>query len=650
MKTMAANHDIVPDEEEYAESEEIPYNQNMIIGNGAVGYVDEVSCKSGPNRGRIFARKIIILNEDREAQVREIRSEVRILRQLQHDHVVNLVTTYLFRNNYAIIIHPRASSSLEYQLQVADNSLDESRDEAREQISHWFRCLLSVLAYTHAQDMRHRDVKPLNILCSGGDVFLTDFGISTMGLGKTVPTTMVNQPRERTQEYCAPEVEQGHTRGRSADIFSLGAVFLEMLTVCSCDDELQNLRDKLLVQGRQSYALKLDEATAWLDELKDVPGRPRWHANIVSLCRSMLQMDRDRRPSASDLCAWWSHQPATDLPPALCSCSPLADQPELYLGGNINDRLQRAYENGHRLMVKLLTGQGASMSDTAVFVAACRGGLRDTVEGRLARGMDASTPGALTMASRGGFHEIVELLLGRGASPETPDDGGRTPLSQAAGGGHLATVQLLVGQGASVDAMDACQMTPILWAARISHEAIVKFLLDRGAQIRTTEAELLGISLLWAAERGREAVVRQLLESNAPVEVRNQAGQTPLALASQEGHDGVVRVLLRRGAGVEMTDSLRRAALSTAARSGRDTTVSLLLQKGAVIEQRDIFLKTPLMCAAENGYTDTVKLLLSWKADFRAEDRFKKTAEALAVARRHRGTVKVLRAHRTQRQ
>jgi len=85
--------------------------------------------------------------------------------------------------------------------------------------------LINGVAYAHEAGIRHRDIKPHNILVKSENVLLTDFGISMMDLGTTVPTTIVNRPRARTTEYCAPEVESGHTRGRSADIFSLGAVF-----------------------------------------------------------------------------------------------------------------------------------------------------------------------------------------------------------------------------------------------------------------------------------------------------------------------------------------------------------------------------------------------------------------------------------------
>ncbi|KAF2183995.1 kinase-like protein, partial [Zopfia rhizophila CBS 207.26] len=233
--------------QEYTEAKQIPYIQVQYIGFGAAGVVDEVR-----KEGRAYARKIITLErdrQDREVQIRQIEQEVNILRGLQHKHLVRFVATYLFRSNYAIIVDPLADRNLEDHLKDAIQ-----HDEAREQISAWFRCLTNGLGYLHESGIRHRDIKPSNILVKDGTVLFADFNISTRSLKRTVPTTMVGRPRARTPEYCAPEVEEGHTRGLSADIFSLGAVFLEMLTVYSNPGTLEELRSRLQTDVSRSFA------------------------------------------------------------------------------------------------------------------------------------------------------------------------------------------------------------------------------------------------------------------------------------------------------------------------------------------------------------------------------------------------------------
>ncbi|KAL6410945.1 ankyrin repeat protein [Ilyonectria robusta] len=304
----------------YNDVDAVPFKSIKLIGGGAVGVVDEVLGLAGPFRNRVYARKTIVLVEDpagREAELLEIEKEVEILREASHHHIVKLVTTYLFDDNYAIVMDPRADSHLE-------RSLQQNTPEAAEKISTWFGCLLSGVAYAHQRGIRHRDIKPHNILVKDGTILLSDFGISMMGLGITVPTTILGRPRGRTPEYCAPEVEQGHTRGRSADIFSLGAVFLEMLSVCSYSGEgrekLGEFRSILKVDGRQSYALSIQKVGDWMDSLKDAPSRPVWQPIVLELCRRMLQEQQALRPKVDDIQAWWSLQSPSDLPPTACNC------------------------------------------------------------------------------------------------------------------------------------------------------------------------------------------------------------------------------------------------------------------------------------------------------------------------------------------
>jgi serine/threonine protein kinase len=42
----------------------------------------------------------------------------------------------------------------------------------------FFGCLAGALDFLHKDKIRHRDIKPQNILVKGSHVYLTDFGIS----------------------------------------------------------------------------------------------------------------------------------------------------------------------------------------------------------------------------------------------------------------------------------------------------------------------------------------------------------------------------------------------------------------------------------------------------------------------------------------
>ncbi|MBB4911037.1 serine/threonine-protein kinase [Actinophytocola algeriensis] len=88
--------------------------------------------------------------------------------------------------------------------------------------------LATVLAYVHAHDVVHRDIKPGNVLVdSSGACHLTDFG-----LARARSATHLTSPGQYvgTAAYLAPEQITDPDVGPAADIYSLGLLLLECLT------------------------------------------------------------------------------------------------------------------------------------------------------------------------------------------------------------------------------------------------------------------------------------------------------------------------------------------------------------------------------------------------------------------------------------
>ena len=91
--------------------------------------------------------------------------------------------------------------------------------------------IASALAYAHARNIVHRDIKPGNILLTADDQpMLTDFGIAKIleaGEGVTLTGTGVGIG---TPEYMAPEQGMGQPIDPRADIYALGVVLYELVT------------------------------------------------------------------------------------------------------------------------------------------------------------------------------------------------------------------------------------------------------------------------------------------------------------------------------------------------------------------------------------------------------------------------------------
>ena len=83
------------------------------------------------------------------------------------------------------------------------------------------------LAFAHAKGVVHRDLKPGNIhLQPNGQVKILDFGLALLGTSDmTKSGTVMGTPH-----YMSPEQVRGQRADARSDVFSLGAVFYELLS------------------------------------------------------------------------------------------------------------------------------------------------------------------------------------------------------------------------------------------------------------------------------------------------------------------------------------------------------------------------------------------------------------------------------------
>lgn len=95
-----------------------------------------------------------------------------------------------------------------------------------------FACLATAVEFLHENKVRHKDIKPGNILISNGNFILCDFGISYDWSFKKGDTTESSWFLS-TPPYRAPEVNVHKlgSRNSSSDIWSLGRVFFETFFV-----------------------------------------------------------------------------------------------------------------------------------------------------------------------------------------------------------------------------------------------------------------------------------------------------------------------------------------------------------------------------------------------------------------------------------
>ena len=89
-----------------------------------------------------------------------------------------------------------------------------------------FDDIASALAYAHEEGVVHRGVKPSNIIVlRSGVAKISDFGIGRLG-----EAALLSGHRGGCLSYMSPEQVRGDPVDHRSDLFSLGAVFYEMLT------------------------------------------------------------------------------------------------------------------------------------------------------------------------------------------------------------------------------------------------------------------------------------------------------------------------------------------------------------------------------------------------------------------------------------
>lgn len=222
----------------------------------------------------------------------EIDNEIMIMRRLSsHPHIIRLFATYSCGRDFGMILTPVADSGdlATYLLNISDSGNPVSTEQ-RAVLVLAFGCLASGLAYIHQQTIRHKDIKPQNILIHQGRVIYTDFGIAFDG-SHLENTTTTGTPSAFTRRYCAPEVANWSKRNRKSDVFSLGCVYIELLTV------LEPFFYTKLLEAPTYFEI-VCELRAHLND--KCTHDSHWNS-LVSICLDMMEPDIDQRIDVSDL-------------------------------------------------------------------------------------------------------------------------------------------------------------------------------------------------------------------------------------------------------------------------------------------------------------------------------------------------------------
>lgn len=275
----------------FASARDVPLRKIEELGKGGSGYVDRVVSTI---THREYARKLIPRGRTFRKDVQILKAferELGHLKRLSHIHIVELVGSYTEPRFVGLIMSPVAECNLKDFL-----TQDPISSGDRSFLRTFFGCLAEALCYLHDNQIRHKDIKPQNVLVKGHQILLTDFGISLDWSEFGSETT--SGPTMKTPRYCAPEVADFTRRNSFSDIWSLGCVFLEMWTVLQ-GGSISSLFSYLESNGSKStcYFLNTNTALAWCFSLKENSGTSEDNTPLLWIAR-MMKHDQDDRWTA----------------------------------------------------------------------------------------------------------------------------------------------------------------------------------------------------------------------------------------------------------------------------------------------------------------------------------------------------------------
>lgn len=188
------------------------------VGEGAHGIVlkayDIVEEKN-------VALKKLLLKNVKNGISTSIMREIKILQQLKHCNVVELLDAFPIGLDFIMVFEYMPTGLWEI---IKDNEIALKPV----QVKTYMKMILEGVAYIHGKNIIHRDLKPANLLINEkGILKIADFGLGRL-MWKDISRPYSHQIA--TRWYRAPELLYGARYYTSAiDMWSVGCIFGELL-------------------------------------------------------------------------------------------------------------------------------------------------------------------------------------------------------------------------------------------------------------------------------------------------------------------------------------------------------------------------------------------------------------------------------------
>lgn len=239
------------------------------LGQGGMG---EVFLAWDPICGRHVALKRIRSEMTTHTNLRQrFLQEARIASQLTHPSIIPIYTINEACGEIFYTMPYAEGETLKQILKVSRSQQQEGeiRHPIGTSLPALMRIFLSIcqaIAYSHSKDILHKDLKPDNIIIGKyGEALIIDWGLANI-ISSTNSSPPVKEKKiPGTLAYLAPERLKGAPASFATDIYALGVILYQLLTL-----QLPFHRVSLQ-KWRKTYAQEIFQAPQKIAPYRDIP-------------------------------------------------------------------------------------------------------------------------------------------------------------------------------------------------------------------------------------------------------------------------------------------------------------------------------------------------------------------------------------------
>lgn len=211
------------------------FNQNLIDFSMQVSSTRS-NCDKNGNRANgnlkngekyVAVKRIKFYDIQSSKERMDYLKEVNLLQQVKHPNIINFNISFIERNELYIVLEYADGGDLSKLIRYFQK---KKRLIPEQTILKYYSQVCSAVEYIHSRRILHRDIKPANIfMTSDGCVKLGDFGLGRFFSQNTRDAHSI----VGTFYYMSPERIRESGYGFSSDIWSLGCVLYELITLDS---------------------------------------------------------------------------------------------------------------------------------------------------------------------------------------------------------------------------------------------------------------------------------------------------------------------------------------------------------------------------------------------------------------------------------